>query len=149
MNGHCFARRRSNYLTIIYKVKKKAKIRNRFNQTQHLTQDTVWESDKNTRKKSHTREPRGQPFQTGDHKAARNRHGKQTHTKITNKTDQVSKNQMHSTLIWIFAVGIFQLVPLSGYQLICERSNVYLYPLYTNGYFLQVWYNKLRIVHYT
>ena len=90
MNGHCFARRRCNYLTIIYKVKKKAKIRNRFNQTPHLTQDTVLESDKNTRKKSHTREPRGQPFQTGDRKAARNRHGKQTR----NKTDQVSKNQL-------------------------------------------------------
>ena len=29
---------------------KKAKIRNSFNQVSHLTQDTTWESDKNTRK---------------------------------------------------------------------------------------------------
>ena len=32
------------------KVGKKAKIRNRCNQLPHLTQDTEWESDKNTRK---------------------------------------------------------------------------------------------------
>ena len=32
------------------KVKKKAKIRNRYNQVPHLTRDTIWESDKNTRK---------------------------------------------------------------------------------------------------
>ena len=29
------------------KVGKKAKLWNRYNQVQHLTQDTVWESDKN------------------------------------------------------------------------------------------------------
>ena len=32
----------------IRKVRKKAKTRNRYNQVPHLTQDTVWESDKNT-----------------------------------------------------------------------------------------------------
>ena len=42
--------------------KKKAKIKNRYNQVPHLTQDTVWESDKKHKKNSHTREPRGQPF---------------------------------------------------------------------------------------
>ena len=31
-------------------VRKKAKIRNRYNQVSHLTQDTTLESDKNTRK---------------------------------------------------------------------------------------------------
>ena len=31
-------------------VSKKAKIRNRYNQVPHLTQDTTWESDKSTRK---------------------------------------------------------------------------------------------------
>ena len=31
-----------------FKVRKKAKIRNRFNQVPHLNQDTTWESDKNT-----------------------------------------------------------------------------------------------------
>ena len=33
-----------------YKVGKKAKIRNRYNQVPHLTRDTVWESGKYTRK---------------------------------------------------------------------------------------------------
>ena len=42
-------------------VKKAAKIRNRYNQVPHLTQDTTWESDKNTFK-HHKQDPRGQPF---------------------------------------------------------------------------------------
>ena len=43
------------------KVRKVAKIRNRYNQLPHLTQDTTWESNKNTIK-HHKEEPRGQPF---------------------------------------------------------------------------------------
>ena len=39
------------------------------------TQDTTWESDKNTRK-HHTQENQEvSPFQAGDHKAARNKQG--------------------------------------------------------------------------
>ena len=38
----------------------------------------VWEGNKKQNKKtSHTREPRGQPFPTGDHKAVRNRNDRQ------------------------------------------------------------------------
>ena len=37
-------------LGVLIKVKKEATIRNRYNQILHLTQDTIWESDKNTRK---------------------------------------------------------------------------------------------------
>ena len=33
-----------------FKVRKKATVRNRYNQVTHLTQDTIWESDKITRK---------------------------------------------------------------------------------------------------
>ena len=47
-------------------------IRNRYNQVPHLTQDTNWESDKNTIK-HHKQEPRGQPFPAGDHMTAMNR----------------------------------------------------------------------------
>ena len=36
------------FLSITLKVGKKAKIRNRYTQMQHLTKDTVWESDKYT-----------------------------------------------------------------------------------------------------
>ena len=35
---------------VCFKVRKKAKIRNRYNQVPRLNQDTEWESDKNTRK---------------------------------------------------------------------------------------------------
>ena len=34
----------------IIKVRKRAKIKNRYNQVPHLIQETMWESDKNTRK---------------------------------------------------------------------------------------------------
>ena len=51
------------------KVRKKAKIRNRYNQVPHLTKGTVWENDKNTRK-HHIQESQAvSPFTTGDHKA--------------------------------------------------------------------------------
>ena len=46
---------KSHVLAHIFKVGKKAKIRNLYNQKQHLTQETVLESDKNT-KKHHTQE---------------------------------------------------------------------------------------------
>ena len=45
----------------MYVVIKAAKNRNWYNQVPHLTQDTTWESDKNTIK-HHTEEPGGQPF---------------------------------------------------------------------------------------
>ena len=32
----------------VFKVRKKAKIKNRYNQVPHLTHDTIWESEKNT-----------------------------------------------------------------------------------------------------
>ena len=41
-----------------FKIRKAAKIRNRYNQVPHLTQDTTWESDKTI--KHHKQEPRGQ-----------------------------------------------------------------------------------------
>ena len=46
------------------------KIKNRYNQAPHLTQDTTWESDKNTIK-HHTQESQGvSPFPARDYKAA-------------------------------------------------------------------------------
>ena len=58
------------FLTIkVLHVKvKKAKISNRYNQVPHLTRDTMWESDKNTRNQAQEG-----PFLAGAHKAARNR----------------------------------------------------------------------------
>ena len=43
-------------ILITIKVGMKAKIKNRYNQVPHLTRNTIWESDKNTRK-HHTQEP--------------------------------------------------------------------------------------------
>ena len=56
------------------KVKTKAKIRNPYNQITHLTQDTIWESDTNTRKHRIQESQEVSPFSAGDHKAARKRH---------------------------------------------------------------------------
>ena len=42
-------------------VKKKAKIRNRYNQVPHLTRATIWEKQKH-KETSHTIEQRGQSF---------------------------------------------------------------------------------------
>ena len=53
------------------KVKKKAKIRNRYNQVPHLTQDTIRESDKTQEKITHKRAKRSALSQAGIHKDAR------------------------------------------------------------------------------
>ena len=62
----------------LLEARKKTKIRNRYNQVPHLTQDTTWESDKNTRK-HHTQESQeASPFPAGDHKAPINRQERMT-----------------------------------------------------------------------
>ena len=54
--------------TLKIKVSKEAKIRNRYNQALHLTQDTTRESDKNTIK-HHTQESQEvSPISADDHK---------------------------------------------------------------------------------
>ena len=57
------------------KVKRKAKIRKRYNQVPYLARDTIWESDKNTQS-HHTNKSsqEASPFPAGVHKAARDRH---------------------------------------------------------------------------
>ena len=58
-----------------FKVRNKTKIRNRYNQIPHPTQDTIWENDKNTRKHYIRESQEVSPFPAGDHKAARKRQG--------------------------------------------------------------------------
>ena len=61
--------------------KKKANIRNRYNQVRNLTQDTIWERDKNTRQ-HHTQESQEvSPFPAGIHKAAWNEQTTMKHKK--------------------------------------------------------------------
>ena len=64
---------------IIYKVSKGAKIRNRFNQVPHLTQDTNGKVTKSQLDTTNEREEVS-PFSAGDHKANINRRI-QTHSK--------------------------------------------------------------------
>ena len=61
--------------------KKKVKIRNRYNQLLHLTQNTTRESDKH-RQKHHIQESQEvSPLPAGDHKDAINRQDSMTDTK--------------------------------------------------------------------
>ena len=67
-------------MATLFKVKKAAKTRNRYNQVPYLTQDTTWESDKiqlNITNKSQELSP----FPAGDHKAAMNRHESMKNTR--------------------------------------------------------------------
>ena len=54
------------------KARKTAKIRKRYNQVPHLTQDTTWESNKNTTNVTN-KSQEVSPFPAGDHKAAMDR----------------------------------------------------------------------------
>ena len=54
---------------VMYKVGEKAKIRDPYNQVLHLTQDSVSESDKYTRKHYIQESQEVSPFQAGDHMA--------------------------------------------------------------------------------
>ena len=63
-----------------FKVRKKAKIRNCYNQVPHLAQDTIWESDKNTRKYHIQESQEVSPLPADDHKAVRD----EIHTQSTN-----------------------------------------------------------------
>ena len=67
------------------KVRKKVKIRNRCNQVQHLTQDTIWKSHKKHEKTSHTRQPTGSAVPSKCIKAARKTAVWQSQKQITNK----------------------------------------------------------------
>ena len=54
----------------VHEVRKRAKIRNRYNQILHLTKDTLRESDKNTRKHHIQESQEVSSFPAGDHKDA-------------------------------------------------------------------------------
>ena len=60
---------------------KKANIRNRYNQVPHLTKNTTWVCDINTRKQHIQENQEVSPFLAGDHKAAMNRQDSTTDTK--------------------------------------------------------------------
>ena len=66
------------------KIRKEAKIRQRYYQVPHLTQDIIWENNKNTINiTNNIHEVRPSP--AGDHKAAKNRLKSMRNTKHTKK----------------------------------------------------------------
>ena len=69
-------------------------IRDRYYQAPHLTQNTIWESNKITRKRHIQESEEVSPFPTGDHKAARNRHGSLTKANTNNKKDPQKKHRL-------------------------------------------------------
>ena len=75
-------------------VKKKAKIKNRYNQVPHLTRDTIWESDKNTRKHRIQESQEVSRFPAGDDKAARNRQDSIIKTNVKHKKDPQKKHRL-------------------------------------------------------
>ena len=79
---HGLAKRKS---CEVYKSKKEAKIRNRYNYVQHLTQDTIWENDKDTRKHHIHESQEVNLFSAGGHKAATNRQNSITKTNTKHK----------------------------------------------------------------
>ena len=73
----------------LFKVRKTAKIRKRYNQVPHLTQDTTWESNKNTINITN-KSQEASPFSAGDHKAAMNRRESMRNTR-NKKTQMIHK----------------------------------------------------------
>ena len=61
------------------RVGKAAKIMNRYNRVQHLTQDITWKSDK-TQPNITNKSQEVSPFPSGDHKAAMNRRESMSNT---------------------------------------------------------------------
>ena len=75
------------YLTELQLNKsKEAKIRNRYNQVPHLTQETTWQSDKNTIKHNKQESQEASPFPAGDQKAAIDR--QESMTNMNHKTQK-------------------------------------------------------------
>ena len=76
------------------KVRKAAKIRNRYNQVPHLTQDTTWESVK-TQLNITIKSQKGSPFPADDNKAAINKRESMNNTidpQMKYRLGTVSKN---------------------------------------------------------
>ena len=75
------------------KLRKKAKIRKRYYQVPHLTQDTAWESYKNTINITN-KSQEVSPFPAGDHKAVMNRRKSMRNTRHKNTNDPQKKYRL-------------------------------------------------------
>ena len=87
------------------KVRKKARIRNRYNQVLHLSQDTKWERNKIT-KNITKKSQEVSPFPSGDHKAVKNRRESMTNTGINNTNNQQRKYRLGTVIKIILLEGL-------------------------------------------
>ena len=81
---HCYSVFQSflqqSLLRVLVKVRKTARMRNRYNQVPHLSQDTKWESNKITINITN-KSQEVSTFPSGDDKAAMNRRESMTNTR--------------------------------------------------------------------
>ena len=83
-------------------VRKTAKIRKRYNQLPHLTQDVTWESNKNT---MNIKSQEYSPSQAGDHNAAMNRRESMRNTRHE-KTNDPKRSTALKRSVKYFAGGL-------------------------------------------
>ena len=90
---------------LVIKVRNKAMIMNRYNQVQHLTQDTIWDNNKTTRKHRIKKSQEVSPFPAGEHRLGT------VSKKITRGTKHVLLYQLHDMFIkllaWIHMLVLF------------------------------------------
>ena len=79
------------------KVRKKARVRSRYNQVPHLSQDTKWESNKITINIT-IKSQEVSPFPAGNHMVAMNIHAKTWQTQDINNTNDPQKNYCLKTV---------------------------------------------------
>ena len=84
---------------LLIKVRKTIRIRKRYNQLPHLTQDITWESNKNTINITNKLQEVG-PFPAGDHKVAMNRFESMRNTRHKNTNDPQLSSQISNNMIW-------------------------------------------------
>ena len=94
---HSRVRLGHDILSDAFHGKRKAKIRNQYNQIPHLTQDTIWESDNNTRKYHIQMGQEVSCFPAGYHRVARNRQDSMTDMK-----HKLQKRSTKEALPWNF-----------------------------------------------
>ena len=87
------------------KVKKGAKIRNQYNQVPHLTQDTTWESNKNTINITNKSQEVSH-FRVGDHKAAMNSRKSMRNTRHKSTNDPQKKYRLGTVSKYILLEGL-------------------------------------------
>ena len=92
-----FSRSEKKSIVSYYKVRKTAKIRKRYNQVSHLSQDTTWESNKNTINITN-KSQEVSTFPAGGHKAAMNRRKSMRNTRSKNTNDPQKKYRLGTVL---------------------------------------------------